>query len=211
MNKNFDYLGNTFQIQLLNQVIVDKDFAQSIMGVIESSYFDNKYFKIIIQMIKEYYKKYQSTPNFETLDQIIKSEISQELISKIVIDTLGQIKNAPDEGSMFVQEKALKFCKQQELQKAMDKANKIISEGDFESYDKVEGLVRTALQVGEVDKGTTDIFAGLDDTHRTLHSLSPRYTTRWICTRNMVFSAKSWFFASFPHCRGWLDCRHCHQ
>jgi replicative DNA helicase len=162
MNKNFDYLGNTFQIQLLNQVIVDKDFAQSIMGVIESSYFDNKYFKIIIQMIKEYYKKYQSTPNFETLDQIIKSEISQELISKIVIDTLGQIKNAPDEGSMFVQEKALKFCKQQELQKAMDKANKIISEGDFESYDKVEGLVRTALQVGEVDKGTTDIFAGLD-------------------------------------------------
>jgi len=162
MNKNFDYLGNTFQVQLLNQVIVDKDFAQSIMGVIESSYFDNKYFKIIIQMIKEYYKKYQSTPNFETLDQIIKSEISQELISKIVIDTLGQIKNAPDEGSMFVQEKALKFCKQQELQKAMDKANKIISEGDFESYDKVEGLVRTALQVGEVDKGTTDIFAGLD-------------------------------------------------
>jgi replicative DNA helicase len=162
MNKNFDYLGNTFQIQLLNQVIVDKDFAQSIMGVIESSYFDNKYFKIIIQMIKEYYKKYQSTPNFETLDQIVKSEISQELISKIVIDTLGQIKNAPDEGSMFVQEKALKFCKQQELQKAMDRANKIISEGDFESYDKVEGLVRTALQVGEVDKGTTDIFAGLD-------------------------------------------------
>jgi len=162
MNKNFDYLGNTFQIQLLNQVIVDKDFAQSIMGVIESSYFDNKYFKIIIQMIKEYYKKYQTTPNFETLDQIVKSEISQELISKIVIDTLGQIKNAPDEGSMFVQEKALKFCKQQELQKAMDRANKIISEGDFESYDKVEGLVRTALQVGEVDKGTTDIFAGLD-------------------------------------------------
>jgi replicative DNA helicase len=162
MNKNFDYLGNTFQIQLLNQIIVDKDFAQSIMGVIESSYFDNKYFKIIIQMIKEYYKKYQSTPNFETLDQIVKSEISQELVAKIVVDTLNQVKTAPDEGSMFVQEKALKFCKQQELQKAMDRAQKIISEGDFESYDKVEGLVRNALQVGEVDKGTSDIFTGLD-------------------------------------------------
>ncbi len=24
MNKNFDYLGNTFQIQLLNQIVVDK-------------------------------------------------------------------------------------------------------------------------------------------------------------------------------------------
>ena len=44
----------------------------------------------------------------------------------------------------------------------MDKANKIITEGDFESYDKVEGLVREALQVGEVEKNVSDIFSGLD-------------------------------------------------
>ena len=162
MNKNFDYLGNTFQIQLLNQIVVDKDFSSSIMDVIESSYFDNKYFKIILQMIKEYYVKYQSTPNFETLDQIVKSEITQEIVAKVVLDTLKQIKDAPFEGTVFVQEKALKFCKQQELQKAMDKAQKIITEGDFESYDKVEGLVRNALQVGEIDKGQTDIFDNLD-------------------------------------------------
>jgi len=162
MNKNFDYLGNTFQLQLLNQIVVDKDFSSSIMDVIESSYFDNKYFKIILQMIKEYYVKYESTPNFETLDQIVKSEITQEIVAKVVLDTLKQVQDAPFEGTVFVQEKALKFCKQQELQKAMDKAQKIITEGDFESYDKVEGLVRNALQVGEIDKGQTDIFANLD-------------------------------------------------
>jgi replicative DNA helicase len=162
MNKNFDYLGNTFQLQLLNQIILDKDFSSSIMDVIEPIYFDNKYFKIILQMIKEYHKKYESTPNFDTLEQIVKSEISQEMVAKIVLDTLTQVKDAPFEGSTFVQEKALKFCKQQELQKAMDKAQKIITQGDFESYDKVEGLVRDALQVGEIDKGQTDIFANLD-------------------------------------------------
>ena len=162
MNKNFDYLGNTFQLQLINQIIEDKDFASSIIDVIESSYFDNKYFKIILQMIKEYHVKYESCPNFDTLEQIVKSEITQELVAKIVLDTLKQIKDAPFEGTVFVQEKALKFCKQQELQKAMDKAQKIITEGDFESYDKVEGLVREALQVGEVEKDVTDIFMGLD-------------------------------------------------
>ena len=113
-------------------------------------------------MTKEYHKKYESTPNFDTLEQIVKSEISQEMVAKIVLDTLTQVKDAPFEGSTFVQEKALKFCKQQELQKAMDKAQKIITQGDFESYDKVEGLVREALQVGEIDKGQTDIFANLD-------------------------------------------------
>jgi len=162
MNKNFDYLGNTFQVQLLNQIVVDKDFSHSIMDVIESSYFDNKYFKIIIQMIKEYHTKYESTPTFDTLEQIVKSEIPQELVAKIVSDTLKQVKDAPFEGTSFVQEKALKFCKQQELQKAMDKSQKIITEGDFESYDKVEGLIREALQVGEVEKGQTDVFDNLD-------------------------------------------------
>lgn len=162
MSKNFDYLGNTFQLQLINQIIEDKNFASSIMDVLESSYFDNKYFKIITQMIKEYYKKYESTPSFDTLEQIIKSEITQELVAKIVLDTLKQIKTAPFEGTTFVQEKGLKFCKQQELQKAMERAQKIINEGDFESYDKVEGLVREALQVGITDKGQTDVFSELD-------------------------------------------------
>ena len=45
----------------------------------------------------------------------------------------------------------------------MNKAQKIIDQGDFESYDTVEGLVRTALQVGVREGGTTDIFSGLDE------------------------------------------------
>ena len=41
-NKNFEYLGSTFQIQLLNQIIIDKDFSRSIIDVIETNYFENK-------------------------------------------------------------------------------------------------------------------------------------------------------------------------
>ena len=114
-------------------------------------------------MIREYHVKYQSSPNFETLEQIAKTEITQELALKIVVDTIKQIKDAPFEGTPFVQEKALKFCKQQELQKAMDRAQKIINQGDFESYDQVEGMVREALQVGERETGVLEVFSGLDD------------------------------------------------
>lgn len=162
-DKNFDYLGQTFQIQLLNQIIVDKEFAHSILDVIETNYFENKYFKIIIQMIIEYYKKYEHTPSFETLEQITKSELQQELASKIVMDTIKKIKDAPFEGHAFVQEKALKFCKQQELQKVMTKAQKIIDGGEFENYDTLEQMVREALQVGERDMGMADVFHNLDD------------------------------------------------
>lgn len=162
-NKNFEYLGSTFQLQLLNQILIDKEFSRSIIDVISVDYFENKYFKIITQMIKEYYSKYEHTPNFETLEQITKVELKQEAASKIIIDTIKKIKEAPIEGGDFVQEKAMKFCKQQELQKVMNKAQKIIDGGEFENYDKVEQLVRTALQVGEREDGMSDVFFNLDE------------------------------------------------
>jgi len=162
-NKNFDYLGSTFQIQLLNQIVIDKEFARTIIDVIEPNYFENKYFKLIIQMIMEYYLKYEHVPTFDTLEQITKSEFQQEMASKIILDTLTKVKEAPLEGSNFVQEKALKFCKQQELQKAITKAQKVIDGGEFENYDKLETLVREALQVGEREDGMADVFFNLED------------------------------------------------
>jgi replicative DNA helicase len=162
-NKNFDYLGSTFQLQLLNQIILDKEFSRSIIDVMETQYFENKYFKIIFQMIKEYYSKYEHTPNFETLEQITKSELQQELASKIVLDTIIKIKDSPIEGSLFVQDKAMKFCKQQELQKAITKAQKVIDGGEFENYEQLETLVREALQVGAKSEGTQDVFFNLDE------------------------------------------------
>ena len=113
--------------------------------------------------IKEYYSKYEHTPTFDTIEQLSKSEISSPMAQKSILDTLEQVKNVSDEGSIFVQEKSLKFCKQQELQKVMVKTQSIIDKGDFESYDKLEEMVRGALQVGEVDKGTADVFFNLDE------------------------------------------------
>jgi replicative DNA helicase len=57
----------------------------------------------------------------------------------------------------------MKFCKQQELQKVMNKAQKIIDGGEFENYDKVEQLVRSALQVGEREDGMTNVFSNLEE------------------------------------------------
>ena len=161
--KNFEYLGQSFQLQLLNQIVVDKDFAHSIVDVIEPSYFENKYFKIILQMVKEYYKKYEVTPSFETLNQITRSELPQEMVAKVVLDTVKKIKDVNIDGPQFVQEKALKFCKQQEVSKAMTKAQKIIDGGEFESYDTIEELFKSALQVGERETSLMDVFSNLDE------------------------------------------------
>ena len=167
--KNFGYLGNTFQLQILNNIILYKDFASSIVDVLEPKYFDNQYFKLIMQMTKEYYHKYEHAPSFSTLEQITKSEVSSPMAQKMVLDMITQVIEAPEDGYQYVQEKALKFCKQQELQKVMSKAQKIIDKGDFESYDHLEEMVREALQVGEVDTGTADVFFNLETYYHNIN------------------------------------------
>ncbi len=158
MSRNFEYLGETFQIQLINQLIVEKDFSHTILDVLEPTHFENKYFKTLVQLIKEYYTKYECSTSFETLFQIVKSEFPQELMLKILNDTITKIQKAPSDGAAFVQEKALKFCKQQELQKAITKSQKILDSGEFENYDKLEELIKAALQVGENNKNVFDVF-----------------------------------------------------
>jgi sulfur relay (sulfurtransferase) DsrC/TusE family protein len=72
----------------------------------------SKYFKIILQMVKEYYKKYEVTPSFETLNQITRSELPQEMVAKVVLDNVKKIKDINIDGQQFLQEKSMKFCKQ---------------------------------------------------------------------------------------------------
>ena len=164
-SNNFGYLGYNFQIKLLNQIITDKKYCQNIIDVIDAKYFDNQYFKLIAQMTKEYHEKYQTTPTFETLTQLTKIEVDSEMAKKTIFDMITEVQNASLEDYLWVQEKGLKFCKQQELKKAIGKVNKILEQGDFESYDKCEEYIREAIRVGENTDSCLDVF---DDIARSL-------------------------------------------
>ena len=161
--ENFGYLGYNFQLKILNLIITDKAFAQSIIDSIQSKYFDNQYFKLIMQMMKEYYEKYQSVPSFEGIEQLTQLEISSEMAKKCVIDMLKEIKEASFEDHLFIKEKTIKFCKQQELKKAIRKVENILEKGEFESYDKCEEYIREAIAIGDGENGNLEVFHNLEE------------------------------------------------
>ncbi len=74
-----------------------------------------------MQLIKEYYEKYQTAPSFDALDQLTRIEISSEMARKNVFDMIKDIKDASFEDHLFIKEKSIKFCKQQELKRLLEK------------------------------------------------------------------------------------------
>jgi replicative DNA helicase len=168
--KNFGRLGDIFQQKLLNQIISDSKFSSTILEVIEPDYFDNKYFRLICQHIKEYYNKFEKSPGFDTLEHIIHSEHTNESTLRIILDTISSVKNVTLTDVEWVQEQSFKFCKQQEIQKAINKAQKYIDGGDFQNYDRIETLISKAMRAGSSDIGYTDVFTNavdaLDENYR---------------------------------------------
>jgi len=155
-DKNFGYLGTTFQQSLLKTIIEDRKFATSIIDVIDSKYFDGPYFKYLMENIKELYASYGSVPTYDTLHQKILHE-NNETTSKINVDTLEAIKEKELEDSSYVKRVSLNFCRQQVLKRALKESEEIMINGDFEEYDKIEGKIQKALQVGVVHDEVEDI------------------------------------------------------
>ena len=159
--RNFGYLGFSFQQSLLKAIIEDRKYGETIIEVLETKFFDNNSFRYIIENVKELYSSYGKIPNYETITQKIISESGNKDSNRIHIDTLEQIKN-DDKDVNFVKDRALNFCKQQNLKKELKSVNNIIDNGNFEDYHKIEQIIQKALQVGTDDNDVVDVFFDID-------------------------------------------------
>jgi len=167
--KNFGFLGHSFQEALIKTIIEDRKYGETIIDVIESKYFDNQSFKFIIQNIKEYYAAYERIPDYINIQQKIVAEYGNIESTKKNLDTLDVIKNNTQDAS-YVKDRALNFCKQQNLRKELKLVQNIIDNGEFEEYIKIEEIIQKAMQVGLHGEDATDIFhdiaGALEKDHR---------------------------------------------
>jgi len=162
IHNDFGFLGQSFQIRLISQLMIDHRFAESMIEIIDPQFFDVANLKMIISKIKDYYEKYQTIPSFPTLETIIKTEVTKELTQETVLGLIKEIQEADLRDGLAVQDKALMFCKQQALKKATTKIQTIIDTGDFNRYNECEELMKQALSIGEAKDDGVDIFHDID-------------------------------------------------
>ena len=159
--RNFGYLGFSFQQSLIKAIVEDKKYAESIIDVLETKFFENASFKFIIENIKELYKTYNRIPDYNTLAQKIMAEGGNKDSSKVHLDTLESIKDNEDQIA-YVKDTALNFCKQQNLKRELKSVQNIIESGEFEAYNKIEEIIQKALQIGITNDEAHDVFFDID-------------------------------------------------
>ena len=160
---NLGYLGWSFQIRLVKQLVEDTKFSEEIMDIIEPKYFDNEYLRLVIASLKDYYEKYETIPTYDTLLELIRVDIKREIARDSAIEMIKEVKNSDNKDCFHTQEISIKFCKQQELKKATNKIQSILESGDFDRYDECEDILKHALSVGGEKDNGIDVFHAIEE------------------------------------------------
>jgi nucleoside-triphosphatase THEP1 len=164
-NVTLGYLGYKFQTELINQILhpANKKFADRIMDIVHAKYFDNEYFRLIIATVKDYNERFEKVPAWDTLETMLKVEIKDQITRDYVFEITKEIRDLDVDDWEFVQEKALNFCRQQELKKANTKISKIIDDGEFDKYEECAEIMKEALSIGAEKDDGTSIAEGWED------------------------------------------------
>ncbi len=163
LREDFSYLGIEYQYKLILQLLTDRKFANSIIDIIDQNYFQDQSLRIIVSTIKDAKEQYETIIDKQGLEYRIMEKVPNELQRRSIISELRKIENSSLNDTIYVQQYALKFCKQQELKKSINEITKIIERGEVEEYDECERILRKALEHGDSRDDVMDVLDDVDN------------------------------------------------
>ena len=148
-SSNLAKFGKTFQEDLCHLILVDRPFADQISEVLDPSLLELKYLRTFIERVFSYRQKYGVHPTCKILTTVFRTELEDEneLVKKQLRDYFARIcgTEVEIEGSDYIKETALEFCKKQKLKEAMLKSVGLLQAS---SFDEIRELIDGALKLG---------------------------------------------------------------
>tara|TARA_Y100000034_G_scaffold44266_3_gene54217 strand:+ start:7848 stop:9260 length:1413 start_codon:yes stop_codon:yes gene_type:complete len=166
-NVSFINFGKTYQEKVIQAIIEDKDFAEQMIEVLDVTFFDQKYMRIVVDYYFNHYKQYNTFPSSQILTTIIFNDLGDQsednIIKEQVREFVSKTKQEPLEGDeKYIKESALEFCKKQSLKGALLDCVDLIRDA---KYDQVTGIIKKAIERGNPKNFGHDYFNDVDKRH----------------------------------------------
>jgi len=165
--------GKGFQLKVLGSLLVDKVFVLTVRDTVQPDYFDADSHKWIVQTLLAYFDKYHTTITLEAL-KVELQKIDNDVLQVAVKEELRNSYEATKEDLAYVQEEFSKFCKNQELKKALLESADLLHTGD---YDAIRNRIEVAMKAG-MDKNIGHEY-NKDIETRYRHDYRPTIPSPW--------------------------------
>jgi len=144
---DFSKFGKSFQENLCQLILLDRNFADQIHEVLDINYLELKYLRVFVKKIYEYKEKYSTHPSSDVLTSILRAGINDEneLIQKQVRDFFARMASTEVQSAEYIKDTALDFCKKQTLKEAILKSVDLLQ---ISSFEEIQKLINDAMKLG---------------------------------------------------------------
>lgn len=139
-----DY-GIEFQTKVIYSLLKNRHFLMNIRDVLEEEHFTHPGHNWIVSSIKDYFNKYNTTPNIEYFKIELK-KIENEVLQTAIKEQLKSIYSMVNDDQEYVEKEFDTFCINQKLKKALLESVELLNIGEFEGIRKI---IDDALKAGQ--------------------------------------------------------------
>lgn len=140
-----------FQVGILALMTQSFEFLLTGIDLIEPQYFEDQSLVWMFQTIKNYYIDYKLRPTILVLENELKKAVS---VGKIKEENIQQYRDVfiqfaePVNAEKYVISEVVRFCRRQEVRKAMLEMAPYTESQDPDVWDKIESRIQKACSVG---------------------------------------------------------------
>tara|TARA_R110002073_G_scaffold300956_2_gene468330 strand:- start:4901 stop:6286 length:1386 start_codon:yes stop_codon:yes gene_type:complete len=145
---SFSKYGKDFQESLCQMILQDRPFADQITEVLDIGFLELRYLRVFVQKVMEYRSKYEVHPTYKTMISIIRADIEEEnpATQQQLRNYFARIHDTQVNGSEYVKNIALDFCRKQKLKEAMIKSVPLLEKS---SFDEIAKIINDAIKMGD--------------------------------------------------------------
>jgi len=157
MTDKLSEYGYGFQIKVLASMFTDRIFLQQIADIIQPSYFESESNIWLLEIILEHFNQYKAPPSKDVL-KVKLTELSDDgpesILKTAILEQLKEVFRYMESDDLsFVKDEILKFCKNQEIKRAIMDSVGLLKMGN---YDEIKSKIDGAMKAG------ADTNIGLD-------------------------------------------------
>jgi len=145
MTDKLSEYGWTFQVKVLAAMFVDRTFLQQIADIIQSDYFESDANSWLLDILIEHFREYKTPPSKDVL-KVKVTEIDNDVLKTAILEQLKDVfRYMESDDLQFVKNEILKFCKNQEIKRAIMDSVGLLKLG---SYDEIKSKMDSAMKAG---------------------------------------------------------------
>ena len=172
------FLGVDYQMRLVKCFIEHQDYFANLYHIVDQNMFTDEQLRRIVALLRERYSKTETVATYLDLDVLIRTSITDEISIQLHLAMLDKIRTIEIDAYELVEEAAEKFFKQQNLVKAINKAQDIIKKGNTNDYYSIEDTIKNALETNirqDLGFGVFDNYEDVlsDDYRKTITTGCP--------------------------------------